>query len=543
VVNAITVAGAVFTAGSLPPALASVDPLKTLQFSVRYSPLQIETSRGSVRIDFIDRSVTFNLLGSSQGPVFTYSVLQESGAASVLAGDIISLPDAALSTASSVVVRVQNSGNFDGKITSIDVAGAGFTLSEVPFVPLTLTAGSGVSFTVNFNPTQPGRVNGRLRVGLDTFTVTGNGLGQTLVYSYIAGAVTSTVVNNNSVIFPPVGVGQSSTVTFQISNTGTASGSVNSISVSQPSVPGAPPPPANAVPIFSVSRLPSLPANVAAGDVLSFTVTFSPQAQGAASGVLRIDSLVFPVSGVGNPPAALPNYTYTGASGAQEPLQQVGAGLTLASPYPLNLSGVFTLTFNSDVFSNDPAVQFATGGRAVNFIIPAGTTQAVFPNNSTTMRLQTGTVAGTITLTPSFVTDGGINLTPAIPPALNLTVAQSAPRLLSVQVSARTATGVTLLVSGYATGRSITQIDLQFTAVSGENLGSPKVSLNVEPSFTAWYQSTASQQFGSQFTVTLPFTLQGDVVNVTNVTDTLQSVAVTLTNRQGVSAPQSVSLK
>ena len=59
----------------------------------------------------------------------------------------------------------------------------------------------------------------------------------------------------------------------------------------------------------------------------------------------------------------------------------------------------------------------------------------------------------------------------------------------------------------------------------------------------AWYQSTASQQFGSQFTVTLPFSLQGDVVNVTNVTDALQSVAVTLTNRQGVSASQTVNLK
>src|SRR5207249_3505738 len=170
-------------------------------------------------------------------------------------------------------------------------------------------------------------------------------------------------------------------------------------------------------------------------------------------------------------------------------------------------------------------------------------TQAVFPNNSTTMRLQTGTVAGTITLTPSFVTDGGINLTPTIPPALNMTVAQSAPRLLSVQVSNKTASAVTLLVTGYATGRSITQIDVAFTPVSGEDVATTKLSLNVDASFTAWYQGAASQQFGSQFTATLPFTLQGDVVNVTNVTDAIQSVAVTLTNRQGVSTTQSVNLR
>ena len=104
----------------------------------------------------------------------------------------------------------------------------------------------------------------------------------------------------------------------------------------------------------------------------------------------------------------------------------------------------------------------------------------------------------------------------------------------------------TLLVTGYATGRSITQIDVQFTPVAGEVVGTTKVSLNVDASFTAWYQSAASQAFGSQFTVTLPFTLAGDITdttNLTNVTDTIQSVSVTLTNRQGVSSSQTVNLK
>jgi hypothetical protein len=546
VVNAITVAGTVFTPGSLPLANTSVDGGKDLRFAVRYAPLQIETSRGSVRIDFIDRSVTFNLLGTSMGPVFTYSVLQNSGAAAVIAGDTITLPDTQIATPSSLVVRFENTGNADGKIASIDVTGAGFTLTEVPFAPLTLTPGSFATVTVNFNPTAPGRVAGRLRIGADTFNVTGNGLGQTLVYSYVAGSVTTTVQNNNSVVFTPAAVGQTSTLTFQITNNGTAPGSVNSISVGQNQGTGAPPLSPNAVSIFSVSKLPALPTTVGAGEVLSFTVTFTPQVIGNANGVLRIDSLAFPVSGVGNPPTALPDYRYTGATGAQAPLQQVSTGLTLASTYPLTLTGTLTLTFSSDVFSNDPAVQFATGGRTVNFTIPAGSTQAVFPNNSTSMGLQTGTVAGTITLTPSFVTDGGINLTPTVPPAQNLTVPQSAPRLLSVQVSTKTASGLTLLVTGYATGRSITQIDVQFTPVAGESVRTTKLSLNVDSSFTAWYQSAASQAFGSQFTATLPFTLQGDITDTTNIVsviDTIQAVSVTLTNRQGVSTAQSVNLK
>jgi hypothetical protein len=79
--------------------------------------------------------------------------------------------------------------------------------------------------------------------------------------------------------------------------------------------------------------------------------------------------------------------------------------------------------------------------------------------------------------------------------------------------------------------------------VTGENVSTTKLSLAVEPSFLAWYQGTASQQFGSLFTATVPFTLQGDVKNVTSPTDTIQSISVTLTNRQGTSAASSLNLK
>ena len=40
------------------------------------------------------------------------------------------------------------------------------------------------------------------------------------------------------------------------------------------------------------------------------------------------------------------------------------------------------------------------------------------------------------------------------------------PRLLSVQVSTKTASALTLLVTGYATSRSITQIDVQFAPLA-----------------------------------------------------------------------------
>ena len=227
----------------------------------------------------------------------------------------------------------------------------------------------------------------------------------------------------------------------------------------------------------------------------------------------------------------------------QQPGQQLGVGLSLAQVYPLTLRGTLTLAFNSDVFANDPAVQFAVGGRTVNFSIPAGQRDAVFATNQSQVRLQTGTVTGSIVLTPSFQTDGGIILTPTDPPALTLSVAPAAPRLLSLQITGRTTTGFQLLVTGFATSRQITQIDLTFTATSGENIGSSKVTIAAEPSFNAWYQSTASAQFGSQFTATIPITLSGDVVNVTTLVETIRSVSAVLTNRTGASTAVSVDLQ
>jgi len=157
--------------------------------------------------------------------------------------------------------------------------------------------------------------------------------------------------------------------------------------------------------------------------------------------------------------------------------------------------------------------------------------------------LQTGTVAGTISLTPGFATEGGINLTPQRPASLNLTVASSAPRLLSVSISARTGASITLLVSGYTTARSITQMDLQFTPVSGENLSTTRASINVESAFLAWYQGAQSGPFGSLFTATVPLTLSGEPVAATSLTDAVQSISVTLTNRLGASAARSVDLR
>src|SRR5262249_35763282 len=148
--------------------------------------LQLENVTGSVRIALADRAVVFNLQASSTGPVFTYEIIQDSTPAAIQAGQTISLPDATVGgDKTSLTVRVRNTGSADGRIAQIGVLGSGFQLTELPFLPLVLTPGSGFAFTVNFTPTQPGRAAGRLQIGGDTFELTGNGLGASAVYSYV----------------------------------------------------------------------------------------------------------------------------------------------------------------------------------------------------------------------------------------------------------------------------------------------------------------------------------------------------------------------
>jgi hypothetical protein len=277
---------------------------------------------------------------------------------------------------------------------------------------------------------------------------------------------------------------------------------------------------------------------------LGFDITFSPSTLGVTTATLRIDSQSFILSGAGNAPPPLPPLQFDGASGAQEPLQQPAIGLTLARPYPLTLTGTLTLVFNSDVFAADPAVQFATGGRTVTFTIPANTTRAVFPNNATSIRVQTGSVAGAITITPTIgASDGGINLTPASPPSVSLTVAAGAPRILSAVVSARTANSITLLINGYATSRSVTSMELNFTPTTGENVATTRLTVPLESAFLGYYQSATAAPFGSLFSLSVPLTFAGDLKAVTQLSDTIQAMTVTLSNRLGASPAAPITLR
>ena len=432
-----------FVLAGVPFMPATVDASRTLQFSVRFTPTDFAAVSGDVRVDAAGSSLQFKVAGSGLGPAYSYVVVDAKGVAiPVEAGGVIRVPDAAIGGEKpTVTVRVANNGNDTGRVSTLSVSGAGFALLETPFLPYTLLPDGSFAFKIQFAPTQPGKTAGNLRIGNDDFAVEGTALGPNLTFSYSAAGSTMPVPGGGTVVLPAVAAGETSTVQFTVNNEGTAAGNIVSISASGTGT------------VFSISGTPSLPGKIEPGASLSFTLTFAPVTTGSSSGTLRVDAQTFSLSGSGNPPAALPEYSFTGSSGAVEPAQEPAIGLSLASPYGLQLNGTLKLTFNSEVFADDPAVQFASGGRTVNFTIPAGSKQAVFANGATQMKLKSGTTAGAISVSPSFTTSaGGIDLTPTSPQTLNMVVAQTAPRLMNVLVGSKSNNTFTLLVTGYATG-------------------------------------------------------------------------------------------
>jgi hypothetical protein len=270
-------------------------------------------------------------------------------------------------------------------------------------------------------------------------------------------------------------------------------------------------------------------------------ITFTPQTTNFASGVLQIENTSVPLLGSGTAPPTLPSYAFTGPSGTVSPASQANIGLALANPYPVDLNGVLTLTTSGN-YGTDPAVQFSTGNRTVDFTIPSGSTSADFAGQGSQIAIQTGTVAETVTLAPTFTTTAGIDVTPSSPPTLQFAVAAAAPVVESLQVSNITASSFDLLVIGYSTTRSLTSMSVTFTPASGYNLAKSEFTLPVDQSASVWFQSSTSQSFGGLFEITVPFSLPGTIPVGKTLVQAIASVAVTVSNAVGTSSSLSAPI-
>jgi hypothetical protein len=220
--------------------------------------------------------------------------------------------------------------------------------------------------------------------------------------------------------------------------------------------------------------------------------------------------------------------------GGQGPGEQPTVRLAMASAHPFGIAGQLGVTFQPAAINNsdDDTIKFPNGLRTVQFTVVANATEAQL--GVADPRLATGTTAGVITVRVTTLQAGSQAIPPAADAKLDLTIAQAPPNITTAAIASRTATGVTLQITGFSTPQEVTRALFQFTPIAGRALQNSQVTVDLTAPANTWYQSSASAATGGQFLYTQPFTIQGDL-------NAIQSVAITLTNSVGNSQPTTVS--
>jgi hypothetical protein len=282
---------------------------------------------------------------------------------------------------------------------------------------------------------------------------------------------------------------------------------------------------------FSASGLPAGLSMSAAA-----TISGTPTAPGAATIVVTVKdaasvstSKSFAVT-ITLPPAPPLSFSIAGVSDTASPLQQPRVQVTLGSGYPVAVAVTLTLSFAPDSGADDPTIQFSSGGRTASITVPAGATAG-----ATDVGVQTGTVAGVITIT-AHLQASGQDVTPTPVPSRTIRVAALAPVIVAGTLTAvRNSTGFTVTLTGYATDRELTQANYVFAAAAGSNLQTTTLTVPLTALFAGYYGGSSATPYGSQFTYTQPFT-------VTGISQAIVSVTVTLVNNIGQSSAVTATL-
>jgi hypothetical protein len=511
-----------FRVTGLPLLPADIASEREMRFNITFTPVARDAVAGFIRVETSAGARTILLQGQGRGAELSYSLRSGTNVQPVAAGGQIRVPDAQVGSPVTFALSIRNDGNAEARVVSLGISGTGFAFGDLPVLPATLVPGGAVDIPLVFTPREAGPFTGRVRIDAVTFELSGTGLGPKMTLSATLPSGTFSFTGSTVLTFPNTRLGSVSEAVITMENSGNKEATVSGISVSGSA--------------FRLEDLPPLPLRIPPGEGQSFRLRFTPDAIDSISGSLAIDDLRFTLRGTGAQPEPIGDVLIRVAADTLNPLQQPSVSLSLAKPSPIALTGRLTINFNSDSFSDDRTIQFAIGGRTVDFRIPADSTDAVFGESARQMFFQAGTVAGQILLTASLQ-HGNVNLTPQPAPSKLITMPRREPGLRNIAITPRSATAFDLIISGHSTPRSVRRIMLQFTPAPGRQIATSSLTADVESAFAAWYASTASAAFGSQFSVALTISLSsGDMTAI-------QSVTASAVNEQGTSNTITANLR
>ncbi|HEX9111249.1 MAG TPA: choice-of-anchor D domain-containing protein [Terriglobales bacterium] len=324
-ISAASVSGSGFSLSGLTSPV-TLNAGQSTSFTVRFAPAASGAANGNVSItaNASDSNLTIAVSGTGITPGQVSPNPSSFSFGSVQTGNSKSLSG-----------TLTNSGETSLTISAAAASGSGFSLSGLT-VPVTLNAGQSASFTALFAPTASGAASGSI-------SITSNGSNPNLSIPLSGTGVTpgTLAANPTSLAFPSVPVGNSSSKSETVTNTGGST-----VTLSQANVTGA---------VFSVSGL-TLPATLSSNQSVTFTVIFTPASAGSASGTVSIVSdasnspLSIALSGTGTAPGQLAvspatlsfgNVVVGSSSSLNGTLNATGAAVTISSD---SIANEFTLS-------------------------------------------------------------------------------------------------------------------------------------------------------------------------------------------------------
>jgi len=498
-------------------------------------------------------------------PVLAFLLFLAPGAFGQLAANpsTINFGNVPLGKGATQSVAIANSGGQRLTLSLAGITGTGFSLSGLAS-PVTLSPGQSLNVTVAFSPQSAGTATGGISLNYNgAFRHHDRWTNNTSVLTVsLSGTGTSPgllVANPSSVSFGSLLVGNSQTQAVSLTNSGGTS-----VTVSQATTQGS---------SFSVNGL-TLPVTLPAGWSTSFSVTFVPQAAGAANGNIAFastasnSSLNLPLSGSGMAPSSLSpipaglNFgnvqtgnnqtlagTVTNSGGSSVTITQAavtGSGFTVNGlTLPLTLApGQSSPSFN---------VVFAPQSAGASSGSLSLTSNALNPTLNISLS-GTGVAPGSLSANPSSLSFGNVQV------SNNQTLSETVTNVggSSVTISQDTVTGAAFGVTGLnppmtlTSGQSITFSVIFTPSSAGSASGNlavasnaPNPTLNIPLSGTGtpagqFAVTPASLAFGNVVVATsanLPAQLSATGASVTVTSANLSSSEFTLS---GLSFPVTI---
>jgi len=442
---------------------------------------------------------TFLLLAllpiAAEAQLVIYAV---NGSTQTVVGSTYQFGQVGLATTSTVQFRVYNTGTAPVSV-NVTLGGAGFVLNSQA-LPFTIQGNSTVSQTLNFavafTPLSTASYSASLQVNSTSIILLGSGVAAPTLVATAGGCAGSTFS------FGSVPAGTTSTCAFTLSNFNPQAVTVPTMAVNGLS--------------FSGPTGVTVPLTLQAGQSVSFSITFAPQAAIVYNGTLAVGTQTYSLTGTGIS-ATLPAPVLAFDSGAFSSAQQRTLTMTIPGGSPVAASGYVNIAFTpaTAVVQKDSGVVFLAGSASsIPFTVAAGATQVLL-NGQASATFGTGTTEGTITFT---VTTTSLL---AGDPTTKVTI-PGTPVVLDSMTASKQRTGyLDITIAGADNTYSAGQMSFVITDTTGKTLANASADFSAQ--FKSYFANVSNA--GSAFSALISFPVVGSVANIGAVTVTIVNAA------------------